>query len=300
MNRPHRPPHRPAIAHAAVTLLWSAAIVLTSATAHACPKVGRLIDFNCDGAARIVVLGDSLVAGFGDTVHDNQGGYVLRAQGRLPEAVISNFGVPGLATRQLLLSIESAFDGSGDPLLAEALVKADVVILDLGRNDRWLMGPPAETFRNLKRISALVRKRVLATVETAPLVVTAVLMLPNRGSQGPWVKELNALIAKIHTNEAPADLHFDLVSKRLLSTDQIHPTPKGYTALATTFVRYILQRLPTYQRALRPDLDQDGLYDIFERSRFGTDPTKTDTDGDGVADGAQHAVGHNAMQPGNP
>jgi hypothetical protein len=159
------------------------------------------------------------------------------------------------------------------------------------------MGPPSQTLRNLKRISALIKSRVLTTVETAPLIVTAVLMLPNRGSQGPWVKELNTLIAKTHTEATPADLHFDQVSKRLLSADQIHPTPKGYTALATTFVKYILLRLPTYQRALRADLDQDGLYDIFERSRFGTDPTKKDTDGDGVADGAQYGVAHQSEHP---
>jgi hypothetical protein len=101
------------------------------------------------------------------------------------------------------------------------------------------------------------------------------------------MKELDALILKSHSAEAPADLRFDLVSKRLLSADQIHPTSKGYQALADVFVKYILRQYAQHAAALRVDNDKDGLYDIFEATRFGTDPTNPDTDNDGILDGAE-------------
>jgi lysophospholipase L1-like esterase len=253
--------------------------------ASACPKVAKLPDFNCDGEARIAVLGDSLVFGFGDTANNNKGGYVLRTQKKFPGATISNFGVLGLQTQDLLLDIERAFDGRGESALANALVKADVVILDVGRNDRWLFGEPATAFRNLKRASALIKKRVTEVVDTPPLVITAVMMYPNRGSQGPWMKDLDALILKSHSTANPANLRFDLVSKRLLSEDQIHPTPKGYSAIASVLIKYLTTEYPKIVTKLRVDEDKDGLYDIFEKSKFNTDPTLADTDGDGVVDG---------------
>lgn len=238
----------------ALLLLFVFLSLSVSLTASACPKVGRLPDFNCDGLATVVVIGDSLVYGFGDTTNNNQGGYVLRAQTRLPEATIHNFGILGLRTREMLTNLDKAFRGTGNTSLAEALVRADLVVLDVGRNDRWLFGLPSATLRNLKRAGSLIRARVAALTGASPLVVTAVMMYPNRGSQGPWVKELNALILKSHSTETPADLRFDLVSKRLLSADQIHPTSKGYKALADVFVKYILRRYPRHAKKLRAEL----------------------------------------------
>jgi lysophospholipase L1-like esterase len=257
----------------------------TAPAASACPKVGRIPDFNCDSSANIVVIGDSLVYGYGDTTNGNRGGYVLRAQARLPEATVHNFGILGLKTREMLTNLEQAFKGTGDASLAEALVKADIVVLDVGRNDRWLFGLPSAALRNLKRARSLITTKVSALTGSSPLVVMAVMMYPNRGSQGPWMKELDELILKSNTPTTPADLRFDLVSKRLLSSDQIHPTPKGYKAISDVFVKYILRSYPRHTKELRVDTDRDGLYDIFEESRFGTDPTNPDTDGDGILDG---------------
>ncbi len=254
-------------------------------TVHACPPVGRLPDFNCDGEAVVAVIGDSLVYGVGDTAHNNSGGYILRAQEKFPEATFLNFGVPGLRTAPLLKNLKKAFASPSTSQLAQGLSRADLVIFDVGRNDRWLFGLPATTLRNIKRARSLVESGVVAQTGFSPLIVTAVMMLPNRGSQGPWVNALNTLIAKASTFLFPADLRFDKVSKRLLSLDRIHPTSKGYAALTTVLTRYLLDTYPLHVTDLRPDEDTDGLYDAFEPSRYGTDPANADSDGDGVKDG---------------
>jgi len=256
-----------------------------SKCAAACPTVGKLPDVNCDGKATIVVVGDSLVFGVGDTKNGGKGGYVLRAQEYFPEATILNYGVQGLRTPTLIKQVRKAFINSTASDLARDLIAADLVVLDIGRNDRWFFGLPATTVRNLKRVRAMIQDGVTSTTGTSPLIVTAVLMYPNRGSQGPWVKELDTLIAKLDSAEFPADLRFDTVSKRLLSADNIHPTSKGYTAMATVFQQYLLHDYGRHVAVFRTDADNDGLYDIYEESKFGTDPTNSDTDGDGIKDG---------------
>lgn len=266
-----------------VTLLIT--IVGFALETHACPRIGGLPDVNCDGQSVVVVIGDSLVAGVGDSVNNGTGGYVLRSQQKFTQSTFYNEGEAGLRTPTLLKRVKKAFKTAESALLKERLIAADIVVLDLGRNDRWFFGPPAQTLRNLDRIRTAVRTEVSAATGISPLIITAVLMYPNRGSQGPWVKELDELILQSHSPSNPADLRFDLVSKRLLSPDNIHPSPKGYVAMAKVFSSYLLDECPRYASVLRPDTDNDGLYDEFEVSRFGTSPSNPDSDGDGLKDG---------------
>ncbi len=212
---------------------------------RACPDVGGLPDLNCDGAAIVVVIGDSLVFGVGDSKNDGKGGYVLRTQTKFPQASIVNQGIPGLRTVPLLQKLQKSFKASTDTF-AQDLLSADLVVFDVGRNDRWLMGLPSATLRNIKKARSLVESKVKEQKGLSPLVVISVLMYPNRGSQGPWVKELDQLILDSHSESHPADLRFDKVSKRLLSPDNIHPTSKGYSALGKVFTEYLLDEYPKH------------------------------------------------------
>lgn len=230
-------------------ILAALALIATSATAFACPDVGGLPDVNCDGKASVVVVGDSIVYGVGDTKNDGKGGYVLRTQRAFPEATFFDRGIPGLRTVPLLQKLKKAFATPTESDFAQELLNADLVVLDVGRNDRWLMGLPSATFRNLKKARSTIEDSTIAQNGTAPLIVLAVLMLPNRGSQGPWVKELNEIILSSHSKAHPADLRFDLVSKRLLSSDSIHPTSKGYTAISKVFISYLKNEYPEYAGA---------------------------------------------------
>lgn len=271
-----------------VLLSLVASLSLGVVNSGACAKISSMDDFTGDGEVNVVFVGDSLVVGFGDA--PGKGGYVARAQKKFPSANFNNLGELGLKSQQLLLKLERAFDAgaSEEVKLRNALLKADYVVLDLGRNDRWDFGLPSATSRNLKRAAKLIKSRVTAEGKVAPLVVTAVMMLPNRGSQGPWVKELNELIFKSNSTANPADLRFDLVSKRLLSSDQIHPTSKGYDALAQALTSYIKKTLVTkHISKLRTDKDNDNVFDELEKLVFGTDPANADTDGDGHTDGAE-------------
>lgn len=254
-------------------------------SALSCPLISKIPDFNCDGEISISVIGDSLVYGTGDTKNNGKGGYVFRASKKLPNIEIENLGIPGLHSSTLASIIAKAFKDEDYENFKTSLLKADYVVFDLGRNDRWDFGEPAATLARLKSIRSSIRKKVAGAGKTPPLVVIAVLMLPNRGSQGPWVKMLDKLILDSDSNNNPANLRFDLVSKRLLSSDQIHPTSKGYDALSRQFTKYLTNILPSRALLQRKDEDDDGIFDTFEISKFGTDTTKSDTDGDGKSDG---------------
>lgn len=256
-----------------------------SSHAVACPSVAGIPDVNCDGNARVAVLGDSVVFGIGDTVNGNRGGYVRRMVRKFPGVWFDNLGTPGQEAKRLIPVIEEAFAGTGDAELASALTRADVVILDIGRNDWWNFGPAIATWRNLKRLRELIQSKVSAVTGHKPFVVTAQLMGANRTGQGAWVAELGKIIAANNKSSAPTDLRFNSVKKKLLG-DRVHPTSVGYDALAKVLFFYLKITLPKHVAIFRQDLDEDGLYDEYEADKFGTDPEKSDTDGDGILDGA--------------
>lgn len=241
--------------HLTTLLALSTNLFLCQITSAQCPDFYDVPDWNCDQKLVISVFGDSLVSGFGDKPNNNLGGYVLRAQERLPAATLHNLGIAGLKTRPAISKLKRELSAENSSDFKDAILESDLFVIDLGRNDRWLFGTPLATWRNLKRISTIVQQAVSENNRLPPLVVTAVLMLPNRGSQGPWVKELNSLILKSNKLSTPADLRFDLVSKRLLGPDQIHPTAAGYAALAKVLVKYLTKTLPARMTKLIEDRD---------------------------------------------
>ena len=269
-----------------LTMLGIVGNVLTAPViSRACPLVSGLPDSNCDGKLVIAVLGDSLVAGIGDSMNGGKGGYVLRAADHFPDATLLNFGEGGATATNIIFDVERAFAGRGHVALRAGLTEADLIVLDVGRNDQWTAKTPLATRRNLKRIQTIVQTNVKRISGHAPLFVTTVLMIPKRLRQAPWIGELNGLLRSSNTMYAPTDLRFDKISKKYLSADRIHPTSKGYDKLASVFISYISSNYPSHVRDLRPDRDHDGLYDEFEQERFGTEPSLTDTDGDGIRDG---------------
>jgi lysophospholipase L1-like esterase len=268
-----------------VVLGVTLSVVCGISLSHACPLVSGLPDTNCDGKIVVTVLGDSLVAGIGDSVHNNKGGYVIRAAEHFPDTTFYNLGEGGATATDLIFDLERAFSGRGHRKLLTAVSTADLIVVDVGRNDQWRFKTPLATRRNLKRVHDIIQSNVKSLTGHNSLVVTALLMIPKRLRQAPWIGELNGLLRSSNRTYAPTDLRFDTVPKRYLSEDRIHPTSKGYDKLASVFISYLTVNFPLHVRDIRPDRDHDGLYDEFETERYGTLPSRADTDGDGIRDG---------------
>lgn len=267
-----------------LTLATSLATFMTPRSSHACPPVSGFPDFNCDGQFVVSVVGDSLVYGTEDTENHGKGGYVLRAEELLKGATVNSFGYPGITTDALRTKIERTFKRKRNRRLAEGLIVSDLIILDVGRNDEWSQSY-TETASALKKLRVEIEDRVIKETGSKPLVVTAVLMVTRTLKKAAWISQLNRYISGSNSRTAPSDLRFDSVPYQYCGSDRIHPTSKGYEKLAQVLVKYVAVSYPVHVKALRKDRDEDGLYDIFERSRFGTDLNNPDTDGDGVSDG---------------
>ena len=221
------------------------------AIAQSCPDIHGIADLNCDGKLQITFVGDSIVTGFGDTENKNRGGYVLRLQQRFSDVAIKSVAVNGLKTGGLIELLTKAFDTDLAPKVQEDLRESDVVIMDMGRNDRLVPKPVKDTYRALQLAGNKIRKGVHKLSGFDPLIVTSVMMIPGRAYLAPFVRKLNAIILQGNSPDRPSDLRFDKVSSVYLSTDKLHPSSKGYEALYKVAEKYLLTELPAETKRLR-------------------------------------------------
>jgi len=260
--------------------------------AAACPLVGRFVDYNCDQLYKIAFVGDSIVVGVGDSLYGSHGGYPLRIQKRFSTSRVVNLGVPGVTSLRLYQLLASGLrPGTPSPLKAQ-LRSADIIVIDVGRNDYWQKVPPGMVVRNIFRIAGLLRSQLFKN-GVAPLVVVAT-MIPNaRSCQAPYVSEINSLLLRYRFPHLPGYLRFDRdMSTSLLGGDGLHPTSAGYERMAKIAAHYLTHEAQEWSMRHRPDMDADGVYDLFEKKKFKTDPNRPDTDGDGYVDGEELFVLH--------
>lgn len=256
----------------------------------ACPKVGNFIDFNCDQRVRIAITGDSIVRGVGDTDEEDEG-YVERLRKAFPSAEITNLGVPGITSSRLYSSFKRLLQNpEGETSLKSK--DADIFIVEVGPNDFWAEEDPALTVRNIKRLVRLLREEIGQDVQASPYFLVATLLPTKRGFQAPFIKKVNQYLLAQSSAMFPVKIRFDTINVNLISEDGLHPSPKGYDAMAGLVRTYIKKDLQRIFASKRLDEDADGVYDFFEKFRYGTDPLNPDSDGDGVTDGAELFINH--------
>ena len=257
--------------------------------AGACPLIDGLVDYNCDQKVRITITGDSFVRGIGDNSRKG-GGYVRRLNDDYPNAQVLGIGVPGITTARLLESLKKNFLRNSSA--KKRSVDTDLYIIDVGRNDFWVDQSPALTVRNIRRIVSFIRSEVKKVSGVAPLVGVATLAPTTRGYERAFIEEVNAQLIAGRSNAIPVYLRMDTLDLSLISYDGLHPSALGYDALAAIARDYVTHIAKSQQLSKRPDSDDDGIYDSFERRRFGTDPKVSDTDGDGYLDGQEVFLDH--------
>ena len=258
-----------------------------AASSEACPLIDGLVDYNCDGKHQISVTGDSIVFGTGDTLNDNQGGYVLRLKRTFKSSKVFNFGYPGITTNHLLSYYKTLFVKTPKSDQITQLGQSDIVIIDVGRNDYFNRNSSTLTATTIKRLTVFLSTELQKKFGTSPLFVTTILPLTRRELDLGFIKQVNMVLLKIRGQSFPAYLRFDKLSPTLLSADGLHPTSAGYDVLGDIASKYISGEAQVRSKKARKDLDKDGIYDIFENKKFGTSPKITDTDSDGLNDGEE-------------
>jgi acyl-CoA thioesterase-1 len=170
---------------------------------------------------RIVVLGDSITAGFG--LLDPMQAYPALLQEKIDAAhlpyEVVNAGVSGDTTAGGLRRVEWALSQG-----------ADVLIVALGGNDGLRGIAPAETASNLEGIVQKAR----AKRPEIKVIVAGMQMPGNFGAD--YVAKFAAVFPKVATETGATLLPFLLQgvggSATLNQADRIHPTPEGQKLVA--------------------------------------------------------------------
>ncbi len=274
-----------ASAHFAVQVAFCAA--LFPCLTFACPRIDGLIDYNCDGILKIVFTGDSIVDGVGDTKREHGGGYVVRLQDKLPDAAVENLGVPGITTKQLLRAFKKNLNKvpPGPTIIKSA--HADVLIIDVGRNDYWDRESASKSVANIRRLVQYLRTTLAQQNGMAPYIFVSTLIPTKRGYQQPFINSLNSQLLKYRSSDLPTYVRYETIANTLLSKDGLHPTSAGYDAITKLLLKFIKTEGQKLIEKKRPDGDHDGVYDIFETNRFLTNPLALDSDSDSLSDGAE-------------
>jgi len=265
-------------------LFYLLSVAMASASAWGCPKVDRLVDFNCDQKIKMVFTGDSIVRGTRDTRLTKKG-YPGRLQDKFSKANVVNLGVPGNSTRQLYSGFKRYLKADSVGPTYRASRAADYFFIEVGTND-WETGRPDLTVRNIGRLVEYLRTTLRSLDGTAPMVVVATITPNVREFNAKYARDVNRLLlAAKERGQLPVFVRADDMPRRFLNEDGLHPDPIGYDFLAKRFSSFIRGNLQRLSAKLRKDNDNDGIYDVLEQINFGTSPRLNDTDGDGVSDG---------------
>lgn len=225
-------------------------VPVSHAVSTACEPIEGVPDYNCDGRVVIVMFGDSVTTGYGDTdIGKKLGGYVARAQTLMPTIEFINLSEQGERSPLYMSKLNEAFGPKPTGIylkIKQSLMVADYVVQDVGRNDRWYRNAPAWSLSNLKYAANLISVGVKKFKGTPPMIITPNLTVPDRNTQREWVRGLNRLILRSSTDSAPADLRLDRLELSLLRYDRIHPTSAGYAKLAEIFRTYLTNTLPVH------------------------------------------------------
>lgn len=252
-----------------------------NAAVWACPLRSGIPDTNCDGKTILSFFGDSVTRGTKDPlINGVNGGAPLRLRRYLiktlelskKEYKVINFGHPGIKCANLRVEMRNRILDN-----EKNVANSDATVIACGLNDYWSHRNPSLTAAYLQAMKRFAKKRgIYATVGKVTNT--------NRDFQQPFVNDINKKIKNLGKN-----LRYDLLDpSSMLDPDAIHPNGLGYDFMFDILKSYLFgdtfESLALTQLKLT-DNDADGLYDSFELSKFGTDPTNPDTDADTINDG---------------
>ncbi len=177
----------------------------------------------------ILVLGDSLTAGYG-----------LAAADSFPARLEVRLGLEGFPARVINAGVSGDTTAGGLARLDWALAERPrIVIVELGANDGLRAINPLVTRRNLDRIVGRIKDRGIA------VLLTGMLAPPNLGPI--YGKAFNALFPAIAKRHGVAFYPFFLdgvaAKPGLNQPDGMHPNPRGVATIVDRIMPYVVRLL---------------------------------------------------------
>ena len=245
---------------AALILTVFLVLITFCGAALACPDIDGFVDFNCDQVLRVVAFGDSITYGKGDQL--GLGGFPGRLKLTHPHISVVNLGLPG----------ERTVNGkSRAARQIPVYTDADYVLVLEGVNDYF--EPEHTSSATKSNLGSILTSSNRYGAKTLLGSLTDV----KRSYQHPWVVSVNSAI------KAAKKIDYYTLGISIIGGDNLHPNSAGYDQMAALAATIITQQ----GNASRPaDVDGDGIYD-FKEAQYGAVVGVSDTDNDGIADGAE-------------
>ena len=177
---------------------------------------------------KIIIFGDSLIAGYGLVVEDNFVNQLKlkTIENKINDVTLFNSGVSGETSTGLLNRykwvLEDNYDG---------------VIILIGANDALRGIDPSLTSQNIEKILSYLKEKQIPTMLIG-------MKAPNNLGER-YVNEFNAIYPKLSKKYETAFYPFflkDVVLKpKLNQKDMIHPNKKGVSIIVNNFFPYFLE-----------------------------------------------------------
>ncbi len=177
-------------------------------------------------AATILILGDSLSAGYG--MPENQG-WVQLLRDELPQHTIINGSVSGETTAGGLRRLPS--------LLASS--QPDIVVIELGGNDGLRGFPPNQLKSNLTKIITLAKE------QNAKVLLTEIMVPPNYGPRYSkmFTDVYYQLAEEYSLSLIPFFMQEIAADKSLMQRDGIHPNEQAQSKITQWMLPWITQAI---------------------------------------------------------
>ncbi len=187
---------------------------------------------------RVLVIGDSIVAGQGDTDEFKGLSGRLNRGGTLH---VETIGLPGATTKGLSMFVQHQL--SRNSQLRSKVMDADVIILSSGLNDFWSESGPKRTASNLRRLIKTLRCATQDSEKKPKKFAITTLAPTTLPAQFSWSGTVNTQIVQFPSEEVFVGPRLHELPKSLLGEDGIHPSPEGYAWIAEQ-TRAFITKLP--------------------------------------------------------
>jgi lysophospholipase L1-like esterase len=216
-------------------------LALAFSLAIAAPAAADL-PWQFDNNTRYMALGDSLVAGYGAVPATQGYVYLLYKDGafdRMTNTLLSNAGVPGVTSRQVL--------EHQVPQAIEAF-RPTVITLTVGGNDllRILKGADAgQVLSEYQTNLTLILQNLRTALPNARIIVSNLYTVPQIPGADQIVPIFNQIVTSVASafNVPVADVYSAfhgrhgllLIERPGAAPDEVHPTNAGYHVMAQAF-----------------------------------------------------------------
>ncbi|MFC3126536.1 arylesterase [Pseudoroseomonas globiformis] len=186
------------------------------------------------GPPRIMMLGDSITAGYG-----------LPREQSLPVRLQAALETAGTPAQIVAAGVSGDTTAGGRSRLDWALAdNPRAVIVALGGNDGLRAVPPADTYANLNDIMTRLKQRGM------PVLLAGMLAPPNLGAD--YGREFRGTFERLHREHPEAVFYPFLLDgvageESLNQPDRIHPNPRGVEEVARRMLPSVQELLSKVQ-----------------------------------------------------